>query len=98
MSKGEDISQISDEFFQRRETQLAGLRRAWRVAIEEYLKNMKGHWPELNTEEKVNLFLSVRPDLKKAVFGLDMVLKEVSQTAWDVLREMKQEAVEKKAT
>lgn len=81
------IESLQEEIRAKREKQLSGLRQALQLSFTEY-KKKRGTYPKLAVEQDVELYLEARPDLKRAVLNLDLVLPVIAKEALIVLEEL----------
>ena len=75
---------------------MEGLRRAFEISFWKYWDD-HSEYPNLNNDQDVNLYLEGRPDLKAAVFKLDLVLPRVKEIAFEILENLRKTGVRKGA-
>jgi len=73
------------------EDQRKGLEGAFRKSFEEYAKNNRGEYPDLQTSKDVDSYVGARRDLWNSIQHLDMVLRDVARTALKVLDDLERE-------
>jgi hypothetical protein len=87
----EEKSRIFLELREKKEKQLVGLRAKFKQSFEQYRASPKseGQYPDLNTSTEVDVYIGSRRDLWDYIQKLDMVLRDVTSIALEILREMK---------
>jgi hypothetical protein len=76
---------IFTELQERREKQLSGLRMAFELSFREYASKSGGKYPDLKTDKDVDSYIGARRELWNSIQRLDMVLKDVTRIALEVL-------------
>lgn len=87
----EEKSRVFLELREKKEKQLVDLRAKFKQSFEQYRASLKseGQYPDLNTSTEVDVYIGSRRDLWNHVRKLDMVLKDVTPVALEVLHELK---------
>lgn len=84
----DSVDKAAKETVERHERQARGLRNAFEVAIAEY-KRKFNELPKFESPSAVDQFVRARPDLWRAIQGLDTVLSAVQRVALEILEEMR---------
>ncbi len=88
--KVEERPTVSGELKAKRERQLAGLEAAFGMSFEEYAKNNNGEYPDLGSRADVESYVGARRILWTSIQSLDMVLKDVTRIALEVLKKLEE--------
>ena len=79
---------------------MEGLERLWRKLLAEYFTKHHEYPPlsdsgETSSISRVQQFIGARPEISRAIAGLDMVQDMVVKVALDVLKELEEEEKKK---